>query len=404
MNELLRQALGIVPKVSRISAEVLVSHIDRDDEVRAAWLALVSGRPAFFLGSPGVDKTGTVQAIASRIAGAVFYDELMPTVVSVEQLLVESTSIEEVPLPNGGKAIQTRDRLGKAANAHLVFADEIWKSEPRVLNILLDLARGGEVRHEGRVVKTPLLAFLAASNELPDPEGNLGALWSRMTIRLVTQPLNRAGKERLVKARLARARQTTVGAPSQPAQLLLAEIETLRTARGWVEIPQNIVNIVLDIYQELADESSADFAWLWSDDRRFGRVFDILQAHALLEGRTRVEKTDLAVMEWLCWDTPDQIPTVRAKILPYCRTPLMDAQEAMDALLAPGGTVELVRVGDRGKGVQAIQQCEAALTEMKNLQNSATDTAMSAKIGELIQQLESVKQDVVAVVTGTRRL
>lgn len=82
----------------------------------------------------------------------------------------------------------------------------------------------------------------------------------------------------------------------------------------------------------------------------------------------------------------------------------MDAQEAMDALLAPGGTVELVRVGDRGKGVQAIQQCEAALTEMKNLQNSATDTAMSAKIGELIQQLESVKQDVVAVVTGTRRL
>ncbi|KKS93532.1 MAG: hypothetical protein UV70_C0009G0010 [Parcubacteria group bacterium GW2011_GWA2_43_13] len=194
MNELLRQALGIVPKVSRISAEVLVSHIDRDDEVRAAWLALVSGRPAFFLGSPGVDKTGTVQAIASRIAGAVFYDELMPTVVSVEQLLVESTSIEEVPLPNGGKAIQTRDRLGKAANAHLVFADEIWKSEPRVLNILLDLARGGEVRHEGRVVKTPLLAFLAASNELPDPEGNLGALWSRMTIRLVTQPLNRAGK------------------------------------------------------------------------------------------------------------------------------------------------------------------------------------------------------------------
>ena len=151
-------------KITAINSEVLTSHIGRGDVVKATWLSLISGRPAFFLGSPGVDKTGTVQAMARRIDGCVFYDALMPMVVSSEQLLVESTSIEEVPTATGGKSIRTTDTLGRAANAHILFADEIWKAEPRVLQTTLDLAKGDGVRHEGKQVKTPLLAFLSASN------------------------------------------------------------------------------------------------------------------------------------------------------------------------------------------------------------------------------------------------
>lgn len=115
MSNLLSQAIALAPKVKAISDEVLAQHIQRGDVVKATWLSLVSGRPAFFLGSPGIDKTGTIQALARRISGAVFFDALMPTVVSVEQLLVESTSIEEVPTANGGKMIRTHDTLGRAA-------------------------------------------------------------------------------------------------------------------------------------------------------------------------------------------------------------------------------------------------------------------------------------------------
>src|SRR3989344_3236022 len=178
----LNQALALTDKVRAITNEVIGQHIGRADVANATWLSLVSGRPAFFLGSPGVDKTGTIQALARRIQGAVFYDALMPTIVSGEQLLVESTSIEEIALPNGGKQIRTHDELGRAAAAHVFFADEIWKAEPRVLQTVIDLAKGDGVRHEGALVRTPLLAFLAASNELPDPEGNLGAGRCRMSI------------------------------------------------------------------------------------------------------------------------------------------------------------------------------------------------------------------------------
>jgi len=385
-------------KITAINSEVLASHIGRGDVVKATWLSLISGRPAFFLGSPGVDKTGTVQAMARRIDGCVFYDALMPMVVSSEQLLVESTSIEEVPTATGGKSIRTTDTLGRAANAHILFADEIWKAEPRVLQTTLDLAKGDGVRHEGKQVKTPLLAFLSASNELPDPEGNLGAAWSRMTIRVVVNPLDRANKTEMVKARLNRSASspTTV-------QLTLAEVEELRELRKLITVSDDIVTIVLNIYEELVNDTGADFKWAWADDRRFGRVFDVLQANALLSGRDKVCKSDLVVLEWLLWDTPEQIAVVKAKIAPYIKTPLTDAQELIDALLSPSGVVKVVLSGNRGKGVEALTQCESAGTELKRLLGEASDDAMRQGITSLTQQVEQVKSEVIAVVTGVKR-
>lgn len=402
MNTILQQAIALAPKVQAISSEVLSRHIQRNDVVHATWLSLVSGRPAFFLGSPGVDKTGTIQAMASRISGIEFYDVLMPTIVSFEQFMVERTSIIEVPIAGGGKAIRTEDELGRAANSHILFADEIWKAEPRLLQTAIDLAKGDGVRHEGRMVKTPLMAFIAASNELPDPEGNLGAVWSRMTIRVQVHELDRAGKTALVKARLNRDR--SVGAASAAAQLTLADVETLRSARPHVEVPESMIGTVLDIYQELIDENSGGFQWAWEDDRRFGRVFDIMQAQALLDGRTLVGKQDLTVLEWLLWDTPEQIAVVKSKVAPYCRTPLMDAQELVDSLLAPTGTVELVRKGNRGKGVEALTQCEDCIKELAACRaNASGDSAMSSAIVELIKEISQAKDDVVAVVTGMKR-
>ena len=109
MLAVVSEAIDLAPKIALITKEVTARHIQRGDVVQATLLALVSGRPAFFLGSPGIDKTGTIQALVRRIGGATFFDALMPTIVSVEQLLVESTSIEEIPMQNGGKSIRTHD-------------------------------------------------------------------------------------------------------------------------------------------------------------------------------------------------------------------------------------------------------------------------------------------------------
>lgn len=394
---MLDAALALAPKVANVAADVAVRNIGREALIRATLLSLVSGRPAFFLGSPGINKTGTVQDVARNIDGAVFYDALMPTIVSVEQLLVEETRIEESIDTNGVKSIRTRDTLGRAAAAHILFADEIWKAEPRVLQTLLDLSKGDGVRHEGRMMKTPLLAFVAASNELPDPEGNLGAMWSRMTIRAVANSLDRAGKKSLVSARINRAR----GTATAPAKLSLEETKTLREGRPMVEVSDDIVEIVLDLYQQLLDEDQAGFDWLWKDDRRFGRVFDVLQASALLDGRGKVGKSDLKAFELLLWDTPEQIPTIKAKVAPLTRTPLSDAQEVIDTLLAPSGTVAEAKGGDRNKLVAALAQFEETERELDRLTGEASGDEKAAILA-LRKQLDGEKQETVNAMLGTK--
>lgn len=394
----LQAAVALANKIATVTAQVLERHIGRGDVVKATFLALITGRPGFFYGPPGVDKTGTVQDLARRIAGAIFHEELMTTVVSPEQLLVESTAIEEEPTPTGGKLIRTRDTLGRAAKAHIFFADEIWKALERVLQALIDLSKGDGVRWDGQMIKTPLLAFLAASNELPDPESNLGAMWSRMTIRVKVEPLDRQGKLLMATARLRKGQ----GATTIPAQLTLAEIETLRAARPLVQVPPDIVETLLNLYQALAIDAAVDFTWLWADDRRFGRCLDVLQAHALLSGRSVVTKADLGVLEWLLWDAPEQIPTVKAALAPYCRTPLGDANELFQSLQAPGGTVAEVLAGSRQKGVQGLTQIEAAEKEVLELREKA-DASERSGFDNLIRDIAALKAEVIAVVTGQKR-
>lgn len=398
-KEMLELATGLAPNVASVAADVASRNIGREAIVRATLLATVAGHPAFFLGSPGINKTGTVKDLSHVVEGSRYYGALMPTVTSFEGLFVEETAIEESVDAEGRKLIRTRDSLGRAAIAHFFFADEIWKGEPRVLQTVLDFANGDPIRHEGRDFKPPLLAFVAASNELPDPEGNLGAMWSRMTIRVQVNSLDRGGKQSLVATRLVRDRGTTA---SVPTRLSLAEVEVLREARPFVEVPDDMVELVLDLYQQLLDDDATGFQWLWDDDRRFGRVFDVLQASALLDGRAKVGTADLRVLEWLLWDTPEQIPIVKAKLAPLVRTPLSDAQEQVDAMFAPGGMVAAVEGGDRNKLVPALSQFEETERELGRLEGEASGSEKTA-IGDLREMVAKKKAEFVAKATGVRR-
>ncbi len=399
--ELLQRAAKLAPAIAATTAAVLTNFIKRDEIVRAVWLALVSDSAAFFLGAPGVAKTATVQELARLIDGCKFFEALMPAIVSPDQLFVESTSIEERQLADGAKSISVKQTLGRAAKAHVFFADEIWKAEPAVLQPLLDLARADGVRHEGAFVDTPIMAFLAASNELAEEGSKLGAMWSRMIIRVDVRGLDAAGRRAMVESRLRQARGQ-VAASNGQHQLSVEDVELLQAARPHVELPNEIVEIVLTVIDELAKKDAQAFGWLAEDDRRFGFVMDVLQSAAILAGRTTVAKTDLAILEYMLWNEPSQIGTIRSVLAPHIRTPAGEAKEAIDALLAAGGTVEVAFKGDDpSKITAALRQCkelkeqtlpglraQAAGTEAADIDTRIT--ALSTFIGKLAQKIAGV--------------
>lgn len=349
-------------KVNAATKRVTAKFIDREDVVKATFLALISDCAAFFLSPPGTGKTATVGELARQIRGLEFFEALMPGVPTPDQLFVESTEIVESTTPDGGKSIRVSQKLGRAAKAHLFFADEIWKTDPSVLNPLLDLARADGIRHEGEFVETPILGFLGASNELPDADGNLGALWSRMILRVHVRSLDATGRKAMVRARLAGFKNGN--APEAAPELNVEDIHALQTARPFVDLPDAIVDTVLDVIQQLVSADADAFTWLAEDDRRFGFICDVLQAHALMNGRTVVTTADLGVLRWLLWDKPEQIPQVEGIVNPLCRTPIGECRELLDGLLQPGGTVAEVVSGTSTQAVKALQQVNACKAEL----------------------------------------
>lgn len=375
----LKRAMALKPKIEATTSIVLRDFIKRDDIVRAVWLALLSDSAAFFLGPPGVAKTATVQRLAREITGCVFFEALMPAIVSADQLFVESTSIEEHPTDDGGKAIAVKNKLGRATKAHVFFADEVWKTEPMVLQPLLDLARADGVRHDGSFHSTPIMAFLAASNELPEEGSKLGAMWSRMIIRVDVRGLDRSGRKAMVASRLRQERKETVPQSTANDRLSVEDLKLLQEARPHVELPDEIIEIILDLIEELTKQDEVGFGWLREDDRRFGFICDVLQSAALLAGRTVVTKADLATLEWMMWNEPSQIPAIKAVLAPLVRTPAGEAQEMVDALLAPDGVVDGFLQNKHEKSTDALRQCRETMAALEELAKNAGPDAPAVR-------------------------
>lgn len=400
--DLLKQAVALAPSIRQITDEALVRNIGRQDLIRGVWTGLIARHPMFALGPTGVNKTGTIEEMAHRIDGAIFYDRLIPTVKSASGLFVESTTIEERELP-GGKEIRMKETLGLAADAHIFFGDEFFKVEDHpALDELIDFALNGTIRHEGKKQQRPLMLFIAAGNNTPDPEGNLQAVWSRMTLRLVVHPLERNQKKALVASRTSRYQEAAIGGhEAQKMLMTITDVEILQKARPFVVVPEAVLDTVLDIYDALAVRSDTSFRNILDDDRRFGRIFDCMQAQAIMAGRDTVTTAELGVLKWMLWDTENQIPVLTEVLVPYSRTPLTEAQELVNALLKPGGNMELAKAGNIQKVVEALTQARATLETITNLKNEAAgEPTIVAEIDSLHQQVQEEMEAVIAKTTG----
>lgn len=402
---ILQTATGLKGKIETITQEALIRNIGRQELIKGIWAALISKHPVFALGTTGVNKTATIRQMVSRIDGAIFDERLIPGVRSASDLFVESTMINEKTLPDGSKETSLREKLGRAAKAHVFFGDEFFKEdEHSALNAMIDFALEGVVRHEGGLYKTPLMLFIAAGNETPDARGKLAAVWSRMTIRLVVRPLDRSQKKSLIASRTARYQENVTGQTTGKTTLLtLDDVKNLQKARPFVSIPESMMDTVLDIYDTLAQRSDIDFSNVLNDDRRFGRVFDAMQALALMGGRGTVGNSDLQALKWMLWDDESQIPVLNEVLIPYTRTPFSEAKELFDALLSPTGALVGAKSGDITKGVAAVSQLKTTLQQVAKLQQEAgNDSLMHSEIQSIYDQIVEEQNAVIKAITGRR--
>ncbi len=137
---------------------------------------------------------------------------------------------------------------------------------------------------------------MAASNELPEENDQLAALYDRFLIRYEVGYL---------KQMSSYERMFQIPNDPLPPLLSLRDIETVRRAAAEVTIPEPLIYM---LYQLKSGMEEKEFVL---SDRRWRKIGHVWKTSAALNGRTEVGVWDTVYTPHMLWDLPEDYGTLR---------------------------------------------------------------------------------------------
>jgi len=272
-------------KLSDIKNALNNKFIEREKEVEAMLIALLSNQHLLMIGPAGTAKSALSAELSNIIEGSQYFQWLL-TKFSTPEEVFGALSLKD--LENG---VYKRNTTSKMPEAHLVFLDEVFKANSAILNSLLTLINERLFYNNGQPTESPLMSVIGSSNEYPEDEG-LDALFDRFLLRF---EIDYIGDESnfisMLKGR---------GQEQQMPKMTLVELENLQFLREMVNIPDEVYSTLSAIRVDLKDEG------IRPSDRRFKQSLTILQAKALMEQRQDVKIQDILMLEHTLWENVEQ--------------------------------------------------------------------------------------------------
>lgn len=290
------RVLDLKNTIINIKQEFSAYFKERDAEINGSLLALLSGEHVLLLGPPGTAKTLLANKICETIEGGNFF----------HYLLTRFSTPEEVFGPLSLKALE-RDEFsrrveGYLPTAHIALLDEIFKANSSILNSLLTVLNERKYHNGKELMEVPLFSVFGASNELPEEDESLEALYDRFLFRYRVDYIQH--EENLEKLIFENAEDFE---PS--TRLPIEEIREIQKRAKNLPVDPEVRTIVKGLRRDLKNSN------IFVSDRRWKKIINMLRVASAVNGHPSVNRMTVVLLQHVLWDVPEQREIIRKLIL-----------------------------------------------------------------------------------------
>ncbi|WP_039987428.1 ATPase RavA domain-containing protein [Vibrio owensii] len=311
-------------RINKLAKALTDGVYEREHTIKLCLLAALAGESVFLLGPPGIAKSLIAKRLIQAFDNSSYFEYLM-TRFSTPEEVFGPLSIQE--LKDNGRYVRLTQ--GYLPTAQVVFLDEIWKAGPAILNTLLTVVNEKTFKNGSDIERVPMRLLVSASNELPDEDSGLDALYDRMLVRVF---VNRIQDKQNFKSML------TVGTSQEaqvPEGLAITDEEYHRwqqqldkltlTDNAFEKLFQLKTMLETKVESEFGDASLTD---MYVSDRRWKKAVKLLKASAFFNGRDEINPLDLLLLQDCLWNSPESRDVVRDVIQEFALKHAFDQQEA----------------------------------------------------------------------------